>query len=73
MDSALTQVYGGGNGGMGGIGGAIAAPITAVGSAAQASSHLSLLGVTLFLIVLWVLVRIAGFRFGVQVSTGVGR
>jgi hypothetical protein len=74
MDSALTQVFapGGGNGG-GGIGAAVAAPINALSNASQASAHLSLLGVLAFLIVLWVMVRIAGFRFGVQVSSGVGR
>lgn len=71
MDTALTGVYGGGGLG-GGIGAAAAAPINAIGSVGQASTHLSLIGVVAFLLVLWVLVRIAGFRFGVKVSTGAG-
>ena len=57
----------------GGFGSAVAAPITAVGGLVNASSHLSILGVLAFLVLMWVLVRMAGFRFGVRVSTGVGR
>ena len=70
MDSALTHVYGGSGGGLGST---VAAPINAVAGAPQAASHLSLLGIVAFLIVMWILVRMAGFRFGVQVSTGIGR
>lgn len=71
-DSALTQVFSpGNNGGGGGIGAAVSAPINAANSLGSAGLHATLLGLLGFLILMWVLIRIANFRF--VISTGIGR
>lgn len=73
-DSALTQVFSGGNqgGGVGsGIGAAVSAPINAANSLGAAGLHATLLGLLGFLILMWVLIRVARFRF--VISTGIGR
>ena len=70
--SAVTQLYDD-NGVVGASGSASAGPV-GVGaglSLGSATMHLSLLGVIAFLVVLWGIVRVAGFRF--VVTTGVGR
>lgn len=70
--SAVTQLYDG-DGFVNASGQASAGPV-GVGagfSLAPAGMHLSLLGVLAFLVVLWAIVRVAGFRF--VVTTGVGR
>lgn len=80
MDSALTMIYGNGGahvappsgGGVGGgIGNAVAAPINAATSLGTAANHVTILGLVAILVLFWVLVRIANFRF--VISTGVGR
>lgn len=76
MDSALTQLYSGGSaphagGAGGGIGAAVAAPLTAASNLGTAANHMTLLGLVAILVLFWVLVRIANFRF--VISTGVGR
>lgn len=54
-----------------GLGAAIASPITSATSAIGLSSqHITLWGLVLFLVALWALVRVAGFRF--VITTGVG-
>lgn len=73
-DSALTQVFSPGNqsGGVGsGIGAAVSAPINAANSLGAAGMHATLLGLLGFLILMWVLIRVARFRF--VISTGIGR
>jgi hypothetical protein len=55
----------------GGIAGAVTAPLgVASGIFANTAPHLHLWGLVLFLVALWGLVRVAGFRF--VVTTGVG-
>lgn len=73
-DNALTQAFspqsnGGGVGG--GIGAAVAAPINAANALGSAGLHATILGLLGFLILMWVLIRVARFRF--VISTGVGR
>lgn len=73
MDSALTQLYGGpSNGGVGGgIGAAVAAPINAANALGSGGLHVTILGLLGFLILMWVLIRVANFRF--VITTGIGR
>lgn len=70
-DSALTQVYAGGGRGDGGIGAAVAAPINAVAGLGAAGMHVTILGLLGFLVLMWVLIRVANFRF--VITTGIGR
>lgn len=75
-DNALTQVFqgggiGGGRGGGGGIGAAVAAPINAATSLGAAGAHATILGLLGFLVLMWVLIRVARFRF--VITTGIGR
>jgi len=71
-DSALTQVFNpSGNNVGGGIGAAVSAPINAANALGSAGLHATLLGLLGFLIMMWVLIRVAHFRF--VISTGVGR
>jgi hypothetical protein len=71
-DSALTQIYQGGDrGGGSGIGAAVAAPINAVAGLGNAGMHVTILGLLGFLVLMWVLIRVANFRF--VITTGIGR
>jgi hypothetical protein len=80
VHTAVTQLYtdegfvnqtpsGGGVGG--GIVDTVVAPISAAGGIiGNTAPHIHLWGLVLFLIALWALVRVAGFRF--VITTGVG-
>jgi hypothetical protein len=72
-DSALTQVFAGGGDRSvgGGIGAAVAAPINAATGLGQAGMHATILGLLGFLVLMWVLIRVARFRF--VITTGIGR
>lgn len=80
-DSALTQAFSGGGysdyraapgPGVGsGIGAAVASPINAVAGLGAAGMHATILGLLAFLVVFWVLIRVARFRF--VITTGIGR
>lgn len=76
MHTAVTQVFDPGSPTVssqqdsGGVGDIVAAPINAVSGAIGSSPHVTLWGLVLFLVALWALVRIAGFRF--VITTGVG-
>ena len=71
MESALTQLFPGGGQQGGGIGAAVAAPINAATGLFSVGAHATILGLLGFLILMWVLIRVAHFRF--VISTGIGR
>ena len=70
--SAVTQLYGD-DGYVNASGSASAGPASVAAglSLGPAGMHLTFLGVIAFLVLLWAIVRVAGFRF--VVTTGVGR
>lgn len=74
-DSALTQAFSGGgyrdSSPGGGIGAAVASPINAATGLGAAGMHATILGLLAFLVVFWVLIRVARFRF--VITTGIGR
>lgn len=75
-DSALTQMFtqdgfaGPGQGTGNAVASAVTAPLAAAGGAINMGANLHLWSVILFLLALWGIVRVAGFRF--VISTGVG-
>lgn len=77
-DSALTQAFGGTDYRSGpapnvgsGIAAAVATPINAAAGLGAAGMHATILGLLGFLVLMWVLIRVANFRF--VISTGIGR